>query len=258
VEQRWSAPPLQRSRFCSTAPPAPPPIGGARWWWSKRTRLGDTRAGRSPYSVTAVTLRALPLRSAFGQFRRMNKLAPIEHEPKPAKPRKVSRRCRHAIDLLISGQCKTQKDAAEKAGLTRERFCRALKERHVIEYLDGQTRVLLAQSRAPAAAMLMTLLQQARSEHVRKDVAVTLLGYSGFHATGDRGPLVSIGIGAGPGYIIDLSGKHGDANEFPTEIGPAGGVRWGRDEATVIDVSPTEADQPSAKPARKPWENGHE
>src|SRR5438874_5596040 len=38
VEQRWSAPPLQRSEFCSTAPLAPPPYRGSRWRWSKRTR----------------------------------------------------------------------------------------------------------------------------------------------------------------------------------------------------------------------------
>ena len=185
----------------------------------------------------------------------MNKLAPIEHEPKPAKPRKVTRRVRHAIDLMISGQAKTQREAAEKAGLTRERFCRALKESHVIEYLDQQTRVLLAQSRAPAAAQLMTLLQQARSEHVRKDVAVTLLGYSGIHATGDRGPLVSIGIGAGPGYIIDLSGPGGDETARFQHVGPAGGVIYDRKPASIIDVSPNEAEQPSAEPARHPWEN---
>ncbi|MBR1249189.1 hypothetical protein JQ609_19955 [Bradyrhizobium sp. AUGA SZCCT0169] len=167
----------------------------------------------------------------------MNNLAPIDPEQKPAKTRVVSRRVRHAIDLMISGQAKTQKDAAEKAGLTRERFCRALKESHVIEYLDGQTRVLLAQSRAPAAATLMTLLEQAKSEHVRKDVATTLLGYSGFHATGDRGPIVNIGIGAGAGYIIDLSGP-GDHTPRLHEVGPAGGV--------VIDATPNADDRPSS------------
>jgi hypothetical protein len=186
----------------------------------------------------------------------MSELAAIETEPKPAKARAVSRRVRHAIDLIISGEAKTQKAAAEKAGLTRERFCRALKESHVIEYLDGQTRVLLAQSRAPAAATLMTLLEQAKSEHVRKDVAVTLLGYSGIHATGDRGPLVSIGIGAAPGDLIRLAAK--DAEVFEGEISEVGGVVYGRkmtDEerrtglsqsAPMIDVTPDADDRPSS------------
>lgn len=167
----------------------------------------------------------------------MNELAPIKHEPKPAKTRVVSRRVRHAIDLIINGEAKTQKAAAEKAGLTRERFCRALKESHVIEYLDQQTRVLLAQSRAPAAATLMTLLEQAKSEHVRKDVATTLLGYSGIHATGERGPLVTIGIGGGAGYIIDLRGPGGEPVNGSDKIGPAGGV-LDRDRGPMIDVTP--------------------
>ena len=169
----------------------------------------------------------------------MNELATIEREPKSAKTRVVSRRVRHAIDLMISGQAKTQKDAAEKAGLTRERFCRALKESHVQEYLGAQTRVLLAQSQAPAAATLMTLLEQAKSEHVRKDIAVTLLGYNGMHAEGDRGPLVSVAFGAGPGYIIDLSGQHTDPNEVTQIIGAVGGVRYGHKQPDIIDVTPT-------------------
>lgn len=181
--------------------------------------------------------RALPRLQEIGQVRLMTNLAPIEPERKPAKPRVVSRRVRHAIDLIINGDAKTQKAAAEKAGLTRERFCRALKESHVIEYLDGQTRVLLAQSRAPAAATLMTLLEQAKSEHVRKDVAVTLLGYSGIHATGERGPLVTIGFGAGPGYVLDFSTK-GNA-DVVTDIGVAGGTIYDRVPAGMIDVTPT-------------------
>jgi hypothetical protein len=204
----------------------------------------------------------------------MNKLATLNTEPKPAKTRKVSRRVRHAVDLIISGEARTQKDAAAKAGLTRERFCRALKESHVIEYLDGQTRVLLAQSRAPAAATLMKLLEQARSEHVRKDVAVTLLGYGGIHATAAGGPVVNIGIGGGGvGYTIRLGGK--DAEVYEGEISDVGGVEYGRPmtdterrtgvlersrPGPMINVTPRAGttDEPSAEPRRKPWENGHD
>lgn len=167
----------------------------------------------------------------------MSELAPIKHDPKPAKTRVVSRRVKHAIDLIINGEAKTQKAAAEKAGLTRERFCRALKEDHVIEYLDRQTRVLLAQSRAPAAATLMTLLEQAKSEHVRKDVATTLLGYNGIHAGIASGPVVNIGIGGGIGYIIDLSGAPQPGVIPSSNIGPGGGVVY-EHEAPLIDVTP--------------------
>jgi hypothetical protein len=130
-------------------------------------------------------------------------------------------------------------NAAPVIHLSAAAFWVFAKESHVIAYLDEQTRVLLAQSRAPAAATLMTLLEQAKSEHVRKDVAVTLLGYGGIHATGDRGPLVSIGIGAGPGYIIDLTGPGGDETARFQHVGPAGGVAY---PAAMIDVSPDEAE----------------
>ena len=207
----------------------------------RRLRLGGNRAD---HRVTGVTSRALRLDLQIGHHRTMTNLAPIKTDQKPAKPRVVSRRVRHAIDLIINGEAKTQKAAAEKAGLTRERFCRALKESHVIEYLDGQTRVLLAQSRAPAAATLLMLLEQAKSEHVRKDVAVTLLGYSGIHATGERVPLVTIGLGAGPGYVLDFSTK-GNA-DVVTDIGVAGGVIYDRVPASMMAVSPSAAERPSS------------
>lgn len=96
----------------------------------------------------------------------------------------------------------------------------------------------LAQSRAPAAATLMTLLEQARSEHVRKDVAVTLLGYSGIHAGIASGPVVNIGIGAGVGYIIDLSGPPGDQNGSRSHLSAVGGVIYDHEPAALVDVTP--------------------
>jgi len=126
-----------------------------------------------------------------------------ETDAKPAKPRKISARVRHAIELLVSGDCRTQKDAAEKAKLTRERLCKALKELHVIAYLEQQTRVALARSQAPAAATLFRLLDQAASEHVQKDVAIHLLNIAGHKPKADAQVSVNIDIKAG--YVIDLT-----------------------------------------------------
>lgn len=164
-----------------------------------------------------VTHRALSLRARIPQLQRMNTLKPLEIEPKPAETRRVTKRVRHAIDFMISGQCKTQKDAAEKAGLSRERFCRALKEGHVQAYLGEQTRVLLGQSQAPAAATLMTLLEQAKSEHVRKDVATTLLSINGIGAS-ERGPVVNVGVNVG--WVIDLREPH-ERNGPLVDVTPA-------------------------------------
>ena len=139
---------------------------------------------------------------------------------KPVRERRVSPRVRHAIDLLLTGQCRLKKDAAAKANLTPERLSRALKESHVVEYLTAQTRVLLAQSQAPAAATMLRLLGEAKSEHVQKDVAIHLLGISGHKPTADQLPQVNINIRAG--YVIDLS------DEPP---------------AVAIDVTPNARDQ---------------
>jgi hypothetical protein len=124
-------------------------------------------------------------------------------DPKPVKERRVSPRVRHAVDLLLSGECRLKKDAAAKANLTPERLSRALKESHVIDYVTAQTRVLLAQSQAPAAATMLRLLDQAKSEHVQKDVAIHLLGINGHKPAADPATLVNINIRAG--YVIDLT-----------------------------------------------------
>ncbi|MGY4351231.1 hypothetical protein ACVWXM_007724 [Bradyrhizobium sp. GM7.3] len=134
----------------------------------------------------------------------MNELAPIETGGKPTKERRISKRLRHAIDLLTSGEAKTKKAAAEKAGLTRERFSRALKESHVQEYLAAQTRVLLAQAQGRAAAVLLTLMDSARSEHVKKDIAVHVLAINGHRPPDRNGPVFNVGFSVG--YVIDLSG----------------------------------------------------
>ena len=129
-------------------------------------------------------------------------------EAKPVKERRVSPRVRHAVDLLLSGECRLKKDAAAKAGLSPERFYRALKESHVLAYVEQQTRVLLAQSQAPAAATMLRLLDQAKSEHVQKDVAIHLLGISGHKPTAEPGAQVNINVACG--YVIDLSPAPGE------------------------------------------------
>jgi hypothetical protein len=122
---------------------------------------------------------------------------------KPVQERRVSPRVRHAIDLLLTGQCRLKKDAAAKASLTPERLSRAMKESHVLEYIAQQTRVLLAQSQALAAATMLRLLDEAKSEHVMKDVAIHLLGISGHKPAADPSTLVNVNIAAG--YVIDLT-----------------------------------------------------
>jgi hypothetical protein len=123
---------------------------------------------------------------------------------KPVQERRVSPRVRHAIDLLLTGQCRLKKDAAARAKLTPERLSRAMKESHVLEYIAQQTRVLLTQSQAPAAATMLRLLDEAKSEHVMKDVAIHLLGISGHKVAADPSTNINLNVQAA-GYVILLT-----------------------------------------------------
>jgi DNA invertase Pin-like site-specific DNA recombinase len=49
--------------------------------------------------------------------------------------RRISAKVRTGIDAMVSGQCKTIKEAAEKAGLSREHFTRELSKPHIAEHL---------------------------------------------------------------------------------------------------------------------------
>jgi len=78
-----------------------------------------------------------------------------------------------------------------------------MKESHVLEYIAQQTLVLLAQSQAPAAATMLRLLDQAKSEHMQKDVAIHLLGIAGHKPAAEPTTLVNVNVQAG--YVIDLT-----------------------------------------------------
>lgn len=135
----------------------------------------------------------------------MNALAsiPDQSDAVPVKERRVSARIRHAVDLIVSGECRLQKDAAAKANISPERLSRALKESHVIAYLEQQTRVSIARLQAPAAGRLSHLLGQAQSEHVQKDIAIHVLSIAGIKPRADA--QVSLNIDIKAGYVIDLT-----------------------------------------------------
>jgi hypothetical protein len=232
----------QRNHFLKEGGELVSPLAGGHLLRSRHSSATPRRAslaGRCLLASHYVIYRALSLRIRTVQFRRMNDLAPIEPSTKPAKERKVSKRIRHCIDLLVTGRARTQVDAAAQAGITRERLCRALREDHVQTYLAQRTRVSLTQAQAPAAAALLRLLDQARSEFVQKDVAIHLLNLSGHKVDKDRGPLVSLNIS--PGWIIDLSAPGGDQTRFQ-QVGPGGGVIYEHEPASMINVTPSETE----------------
>lgn len=128
---------------------------------------------------------------------------PAEKALKPTAKKRISPRVIHAVELLVSGECKTIKAAAEKANLTREGLSKALSKVHVASYLEQQTRVSLARLQAPAVGTLARLMSAATSEHVQNDVAKHVLAIAGHKPRADS--QVSVNVEVKAGFVIDLS-----------------------------------------------------
>ena len=120
-------------------------------------------------------------------------LAVIDN-PAPAEPiatRRISKRVRAAIDLMVSGECKTIKGAAEKVGLARESLSRALSTPHVAEHLRTKVLRHLSIAAARAGAVKVDLLDSDNA--MARDRASTfVLGLAGIQPA--TTPSVSLNI----------------------------------------------------------------
>jgi hypothetical protein len=139
---------------------------------------------------------------------RMNAIATATPSDAPKTPpkRRVSKRVRQAIDLLVTGQCRTQKQAAEKVRMSPEALCRALKrqpERALVEQRVSET---IAGAKMKAGAVLEKLMLDGKSEHVRRDVAQYFNELAGYVVQKNAAPSITINNQMiAPGYIVDLS-----------------------------------------------------
>jgi hypothetical protein len=122
--------------------------------------------------------------------------------PPPAKPKPVSKRLRHAIDLLQRGECKDIKAAAERIGMARESLSRALRLPHVQVFIARSARETIALGALRASGRTIELMD-AGSEHVSLDASKHVLAIAGIKPTADAQVSVNIDIKAG--YVIDLT-----------------------------------------------------
>jgi hypothetical protein len=133
-------------------------------------------------------------------------LAVLDNDPLPAdaeRPAKrISKRVTTAIDLMVSGECKTIADAATKAGLARESLSRALSRPHVAEHLRQRVLRYLAIQAARAGAVKGELLD-SDNEMVRDRASTFVLGLAGIQPASS--PSLAINIDIKAGYVIDLS-----------------------------------------------------
>jgi hypothetical protein len=157
-------------------------------------------------------------------------------EAKPAKERRISKRIAEAVRLIVTGECATQKAAAERVGITPGHLCEMLKKPHVQMFVARRSRETIANGTMRASARLLELLD-AGSEHVSLDASKHVLGIAGIKPA-DAAVNVSIELRAG--WIIDVAPAPG---ELEAQRRP------------MIDVTPRPRDrdpQPDPNPTFKP------
>jgi hypothetical protein len=125
----------------------------------------------------------------------------IPSDDKPAKTPRISNRIRQAIDLLVSGECKTQKAAAERVGIHRDYLCRELKKDHIRVFVDRRVRETIANGTMRASARLLELID-AGSEHVSLDAVKHLLAIEGVKPA--IAPTTQVNISVKAGWVLDL------------------------------------------------------
>ena len=129
-------------------------------------------------------------------------LSPVT--PKPPRPLRIGKRVRDAIEAMVTGDAKTQAEAAAIVGLNRSHLCKTLRKPHVRSYLESRTRDAIVGMQTQAAGVVQRLLGGAKSEHVMKDVALSVLGMNGMRPV--EATAVRVNVDIAPGYVIKL--KH--------------------------------------------------
>jgi hypothetical protein len=123
-------------------------------------------------------------------------------DAKPVRERRVSKRIAEAIRLLLTGECKTQKAAAERVGMNETYLSEALRKPHVRVFMERRVRETIANGTLRASARMIELID-AGSEHVSADMSKYVLALNGHQPPSGPATLVNINISAG--YVIDLS-----------------------------------------------------
>lgn len=129
---------------------------------------------------------------------------PASGPPPAVKERPISKRLRKVVDLLLTGECKTQKAACERVGMNADHVSRELAKPRIQAFIARKTAQSIQRGTMRASARFLELID-AESEHVAAKVSERILTSEGI-LKGD-GSQVSVNVGVSVGYVIDLSGK---------------------------------------------------
>lgn len=127
---------------------------------------------------------------------------PAADEAIPVKEPRISKRMRQAINLLTT-KGMTQRDAADKAGLSETHLSRHLKKPQIQVFIARKMRETIAVAGLRASRRYVELID-ASSEHVAAQVSERILTSEGTLRSGNAAQ-VSVNIDIKAGYVIDLT-----------------------------------------------------
>lgn len=173
---------------------------------SERKRERHTNPATRRQTIAPVRSRVHP---HGGTLQRMSlhEIAPAAPQAptKPAREKRISPRLREAIRLIETGECKTQRAAAERAGITEKHFSRSLANVEIQAFIARQRARNIARGTLRASARIADLVD-ASSEHVAMHASRLLLETSGdLRSSAPGGVNVQINNSIQAGYVIDLS-----------------------------------------------------
>ena len=127
---------------------------------------------------------------------------PSIREQSEAKPKRIPPKISQIVDWLVTGACKNQQAACERANLDPSYVSRELRKVHVRVFIDRKVRDSIANGTMRAGARLLELLD-SDSDHVSLDAVKHQLALNGIKPANDAQLSVSLDVRAG--FIIDLA-----------------------------------------------------
>jgi hypothetical protein len=124
-----------------------------------------------------------------------------ETAAKPVRERRVPKRIAEVVRLLLTGECRTQKAAAERVGMNETYLSEALRKPHIRMFIERRTRETIANGTLRASARLVELID-AGSEHVSADVSKHVLAIGGIKPA--TAPSANLNLNVSCGWIIDI------------------------------------------------------
>jgi predicted DNA-binding protein (UPF0251 family) len=148
----------------------------------------------------------------------MSQIATVEPSAAPAATQRVKRprispKILKAIRLLVSGECKTQKAAAARVGVSDTYLSTQLNKPAIGVFVAQEARKTISQGVMRASSRLIDLID-AGSEHVSLDATKHVLAIEGIKPTGDAQVAVNVNLSAG--FVINFADPRDPRAPQPT------------------------------------------